>query len=178
MAWKFIDPQLGMPPITATTSLTATVQPKSWKLGDIQKAADPTYGVGEFIYLAGCANTLAGLAVYYDVYTSLTSLGSTSGVLNRGAPMAIAMSANLLGFGGWYQIGGAAIVLKTAVKVDPALATGMNVHLSATAGRVMQTSVASRQVLGARFATAVTVTSTTSTAIVTLARPIMQGRIT
>ena len=178
MAWKFTNSNLGMPAITSTTLLTSTVQPKAWKLGDIQKAVDPTFGGGEFIYLTGCANTVAGLVVYYDTYTSLTALTSTSAVLNRGAPVAVAMSANLATYGGWYQISGAATILKTAVKVDPALATGMNVHLSATAGRVMQTSVASRQVLGARFATAVTVTSTTSTAIVTLNRPIQQGRIT
>ena len=88
------------------------------------------------------------------------------------------MSACLATEYGWYQIGGAATILKTAVKVDPALATGMNVHLSGTAGRVMQTSIASRQVIGARFASATTVTSTTSTAIVTLNRPSQQGRIT
>jgi hypothetical protein len=178
MAWKFVNSSLGMPPITSTTLLTATVQPKAWKLGDIQRAVDPTFGGGEFIYLTGCASTVAGLLVYYDTYTSLTSLTTTSGALNRGHPVAVAMSANLALYGGWYQIGGAATVLKTAVKVDPALATGTNVHLSATAGRVMQTSVASRQVLGARFASAVTVTSTTSTAVVTLNRPMQQGRIT
>lgn len=181
MAFKIIDRGLGYPPITSTILLTSTAkvpQPRVWNLGDIVKAQDPTLGIGEFIYLAGCAGTVAGLAVYYDVATSLTSLATTSGVLNRGQPMAIAMSANLATFGGWYQISGAATVLKTAVKVDPALATGMNVHLSGTAGRVMQTSIASRQMLGARFASAVTVTSTTSTAVITINRPIMQGRLT
>ena len=155
---------------------TSTVQ--NHPLGKIVTAKDPTLGEGEFIYLKGVASTAVGLMVYYDVNTGTTSLTSTSLVLNRGQPVAVAMSANVASQYGWYQIGGASTILKTAVKVDPALATGMNVHLSATAGRVMQTSVASRQVLGARFASATTVTSTTSTAIVTINRPIMQGRIT
>jgi hypothetical protein len=155
---------------------TSTVQ--NHPLGKIVTASDPTLGEGEFIYLKGVANTTVGLMVYYDVNTGTTALTTTSAVLNRGHPVAVAMSANVASQYGWYQIGGAATILKTAVKVDPALATGMNVHLSATAGRVMQTSVASRQVLGARFASATTVTSTTSTAIVTINRPIQQGRIT
>lgn len=182
MAFAFIIPVVGMPAITSTILLTHNgskdSQPKSWKLGDIVKAYDATLGVGEFIYLTGCAGTVAGLLVSYDVATSVTALTSTSGVVGRGQALAVAMSANLATFGGWYQIEGAAVILKTAVKVDPALAAGMNVFLSATAGRIMQTSVASRQVLGARFATTVTVTSTTSTAVVTLNRPQQQGRIT
>jgi hypothetical protein len=62
------------------------------------------------------------------------------------------------------------------VKVDPAGTT--KVYLSATAGRVMQTSVSGRQVLGARWTTLVTVTSTTSTAVAEISRPHQQGQIT
>lgn len=172
MAWVPAEPRLGIQPI-ATTQTT-----QAHPLGTIIRAVDPTLGAGEFIYLLGVANTLAGLMVYYDSNTGITALTSTSGVVNRGQPVAVAMSANVaLGYG-WYQIGGAATVLKTAVKVDPNGALGMNVHLSATAGRIMQTSVPSRQVVGARFAATATVTATTSTAIVTLNRAAMQGRIT
>jgi len=60
--------------------------------------------------------------------------------------------------------------------MDPAGTT--KVYLSATAGRVMQTSVAGRQVIGARWASTTTVTSTTSTAVATLNRPVQQGAIT
>lgn len=182
MAYVFATPALGLPAITSTILLTQTGSkvsaPHVWKLGEIVRAYDATLGGAEFIYLAGCAGTLAGLVVSYDVSTSITALTSTSGVVGRGQPLAVAMAANLAGYGGWYQISGAAVILKTAVKVDPALAAGMNVFLSATAGRVMQTSVASRQVVGARFATTVTVTSTTSTAVVTINRPSQQSRIT
>jgi hypothetical protein len=70
---------------------------------------------------------------------------------------------------GWFQIGGRAVVLKTATKIDPA--STFKVYLSATAGRVMPTSVAGRQILGARFPATATVTTTTSTCVVTLNRP-------
>lgn len=172
MAWVPVDTRLGIQPI-ANTQTT-----KAHDLGTIIRAVDPTLGFGEFIYLLGVVGTLTGLMVYYDSNNGITVLTTTSGVVNRGQPVAVAMSANVASQYGWYQIAGAATVLKTAVKVDPAFGIGMSVHLSATAGRVMQTSVASRQVIGARFAATATVTSTTSTAIVTLNRPTMQGRIT
>jgi len=173
MAYIITSGIAGMQPI-ATTS---TVQ--NHPIGTIVRATDPTYGEGEFIYLKGVTGTLPGLVVGYGDSTGLTALTSTSGVVNRGQPLAVAMSANVGSQWGWYQVSGAAVILKTAVKVDPALATvGMNVHLSATAGRVMQTSAASRQVVGARFAAVTTVTSTTSTAIVTINRPVQQGKFT
>lgn len=161
----------GMQPI-ATNSAT-----RNHPIGKIVTAVDPTYGEGEFIYLKGVVGTVAGLMVGYGDTTGLTALTSTSGFVNRGQPLAVAMAATVAGEYGWYQISGAAVILKTAVKVDPVLANvGMNVHLSATAGRVMQTSAAARQVVGARFAAATTVTSTTSTAVVTLNRPVQQGK--
>jgi hypothetical protein len=66
------------------------------------------------------------------------------------------MSANVASQWGWYQIAGDATIKKTAVKVDPAGTT--KVYLSGTSGRVMQTSVAGRMVIGARWITATTVT--------------------
>ena len=164
MVWRISDPEIGVQPI-ATTS---TVQ--NHGIGKIVNAKDPTYGHGEFIYLLGVANTLAGLVVVYDAVTGKTGLGSTSGVVDGGGPVAVAMSANVAAQWGWYQIGGNAVVLKTATKLDPATPT-VKVYLSATAGRVMPTSVAGRQVIGARFSTLATVTTTTSTCIVTLNRP-------
>lgn len=166
MAWIISTPQIGFQPI-ANTETT-----KKHDFGTIVKAKDPTYGEAEFIYLLGVVGTLAGLLVTYVVNTGVTALATTSGIVTGGAPVALAMSANVAAQYGWYMISGDGIVLKTAVKFDPASATlGNHVYLSATAGRIMQTSVAGRQVLGARFAATATVTSTTSTAIVTLNRP-------
>lgn len=162
MAWIPIEARLGVQPI-ATTQTT-----QAHDLGTIISARDPTYGHGEFIYLLGLAGTLAGLTVTYSSRTGVTALGTTSGVVEGGAPVAVAMSANVASQYGWYQIEGDAVVLKTAVAITPAT---VKVYLSATAGRLMPTSVAGRQVVGARWAHTTTVTSTTSTAIVTLNRP-------
>jgi hypothetical protein len=178
MAYVFATPNVGMPPIgSALASSAVAGRSTPWKIGDIERAVDPTYGGAEVIYLQGCVGTAAGLGVTYNAQTGATTLLSTSGTTERGAPVAFATGAtNLTTLYGWYVIDGAAVILKTAVKVDPA--STLNVHISATAGRIMQTSVAGRQIVGARFATAVTVTSTTSTAVVTLNRPHVQSKIT
>lgn len=170
MTFRISTPVAGYQPI-ADTSTT-----KKHPYGTIVAAVDPTYGAGEFIYLKGVANTVVGSIVTYVASTGATVLGTTSGVVNGGAPVAVAMSANVASQYGWYQIAGDAVIKKTAVKVDPAGTT--KVYLSATAGRVMQTSVAGRQIIGARWITATTVTSTTSTAVATLNRPVQQGAIT
>lgn len=165
MAWVPAENRLGIQPI-ANTSTTA-----SHPIGTIIRAVDPTYGHGEFIYLKGGASVAAGLVVYYTDNTAADSvkLTTTSGVVDGGSSLAVAMAATTALLYGWFQIGGQAIVLKTATKIDPA--TTFKVYLSATAGRVMPTSVAGRQILGARFPAVTTVTTTTSTCIVTLNRP-------
>lgn len=171
MAYFTSENELGLQPIAAFSST------QNHPLGKIVRAIDPTLGAGEFIYLKGVASTVVGSIVTYVASTGVTALSTTSGVVNGGAPLAVAMSANIVATTfGWYQISGDAVIKKTAVKVDPAGTT--KVYLSATAGRVMQTSVAGRQVIGARWITATTVTSTTSTAIATLNRPVQQGAIT
>lgn len=170
MAFIITNGVAGSQPIATTSTV------KNHPVGKIVTAVDPTLGEGEFIYLKGVVGTIVGLVVTYVASTGATVLSLTSGVVNGGAPLAVAMSANVASQWGWYQIAGDATIKKTAVKVDPAGTT--KVYLSATSGRVMQTSVASRQVLGARWISATTVTSTTSTAIATINRPIMQGAIT
>lgn len=162
MAFTITTQLLGAQPI-AETSTT-----RRHPLGTIVEGTDPTLGAGEFIYLLGLAGTVAGLGVTYTARTGVTALGTTSGVVEGGAPFAVAMSANVANQYGWYQIGGDTTVLKTAVAITPAT---VKVYLSATAGRLMPTSVAGRQILGARWGHVTTVTSTTSTAIITLNRP-------
>lgn len=164
MAYVIATPNLGFT-LIGTIDLTAKVP-----IGTIVRAVDPTYGSGEFIYLKGLVGTVAGLVVGYDNVTGITYLGTTSGVVDGGSPLAVATAATVASTWGWYQISGNAVVLKTATKLDPATPT-VKVYLSATAGRVMPTSVAGRQIIGARFSTAATVTTTTSTCIVTLNRP-------
>jgi len=79
-------------------------------LGLISQASDPTYGVGEFIYLKGVASTVVGSIVNYDD-TFQTAL-DTAAVTGPSRPLAIAMSANVANQYGWYQISGLAIATK------------------------------------------------------------------
>lgn len=165
MAWVPVDTRLGVQPI-ANTSTT-----KQHDIGTIIRAVDPTLGFGEFIYLKGSAGVVAGLMCYYTDNAAADSvkLTTTSGVVDGGSDLCVAMAATTAALYGWFQITGQATVLKTATKIDPA--STFKVYLSATAGRVMPTSVAGRQVIGARFPAVTTVTTTTSTCIVTLNRP-------
>jgi hypothetical protein len=100
MAFQITSQSIGFQPI-ATTSTT-----KNHPLGTIVTAVDPTYGVGEFIYLRGIGSTTVGALVTYNV-GFLTALGTSAvGVSN---PFAVAMSANVADSYGWYQIGGLAV---------------------------------------------------------------------
>ncbi len=164
----FTSDRPGCQPI-ATTS-TEQKHP----LGTIVKGVDPTLGEGEFIYLLGVANTVVGLAVTYNATTYQTTL--LANTANLSAPVAWPMSANVASQYGWYQIGGLTKALKTAVKADPAVA-GNRIYISATTGRVMQTSTAGKQILGAMRANLTTVTSTTSLVTLLINRPHCQGQI-
>jgi hypothetical protein len=169
MAFTITDPVIGYPIITDTGTV------KKIPLGTVVRATDPTYGAGEFIYLLGVANTVAGLAVSYNATTFQTTvLASTA---NLACPVAWAMSANVASQYGWYQIEGLIPALKTAVKADPAV-NAQRIYISATIGRVMQTSVAGKCLMGAARANLTTVTSTTSTVVLSINRPHVQGPIT
>ena len=152
----------------ADTSTTAQ-QP----LGTIVSGWDPTYGFGEFIYLLGVANTTIGTIVTYNATTFQTAIPlRTAG--NVGAPVAVAMSANVASSFGWYQVEGNAVVKKDAVQILKQVA----LYLGANAGRVKSVASSGTQILGARSANLASVTSTTSTIVVTLSRPHLQGQIT
>jgi len=165
MAYLFVDPRIGAQPI-AETSTTAR-----HALGTIVRAKDPDYGEGEFIYLLGVANTVVGLAATYGPSTYQTTLMPNTA--NLGEPVAWAMSANVASQYGWYQIGGVAVAKKTNVSWEPNKA----VFISGTAGRVMDTVASGKQVLGARSANVATVTTTTSTVLLHINRPHLQGQV-
>lgn len=166
MTYVPVENQLGIQPI-ATTSTTA-----NHALGKIVRADDPTFGEGEFIYLLGVASTVVGSTVTYNATTYQTTLSPNTA--NNEGPQAVAMSANGAAAYGWYQIGGLAVVKKTAVQVLP----GAKIYQSGTAGRWMPTSASGKQILGARAANLTTVTSTVSTITVLVNRPSAQGQIT
>jgi hypothetical protein len=174
-----VEARFGVQPIAFTNAANTALQSgqspfanQEHPLGTIIRAYDPTFGEGEFIYLLGVVNTVVGLLVRYDATTFQTTiLPSTA---NLDVPVAVAMSANVAGNWGWYQIAGIATVLKTAVQVTPQ----QKVYISGTAGRVFVTSTSGKEIMGARTANLTTVTSTTSTVALLINRPFAQGQIT
>jgi len=183
MAYTFVEAQSGLLQIANTDSgvtspsgvssgsTTAIPTPPN-VLGKIVRADDPTYGEGEFILLLGVAGTEIGSVVKYNATTYQTVLVTNTAV--QDVPVAVAMSANLAGTFGWYQISGNAVIKKTAVAVTPQV----TVFLSATAGRVKVLASAGLQVVAARSANLTTIAATVSTVTVTINRPHLQSQIT
>lgn len=165
-SWIPVTNRPGIQPI-ADTSTTAQMP-----LGSIVHARHETYGMGEFIYLLGVANTVVGLAVSYNAETYQTTLLPSTA--NLGTPVAVAMSANVASQYGWYQIEGLAVMKKTAVTCTPQ----GKIYISGTAGRIFITSTSGKQIIGAKAANLTTITSTTSTLVVLISRPVAQGQIT
>ena len=155
----------GAQPIEDTS--TTAVHPLGFKI----RANNDTYGCGEFIYLLGVASTVVGNLVTWNALTCQTTLAPDT--VNLGQQVAVAMSANVASQYGWYQIYGAAVIKKPAAKALPNNA----VFMSTTAGRVSTTINTSTQILGARTANSATITTTTSTVVVSICYPFIQGQI-
>jgi len=178
MAYTFDEPRIGMLQIAVTDAGVTMANGSSAiptppnTLGQVCRAFDPTYGEGEFIMLVGVASTVVGTLVAYNATTYQTAF--TPNTAGTGTPVAVAMSACTAGLFGWYQIGGLAVINKTATQVT----AGVPVYQSATTGSIMPTAATGRQILGARSANLATVTTTTATLIVSINRPHLQGQIT
>jgi hypothetical protein len=151
--------------------IEATSTTKKHDLGTLVRAVDPTYGVGEFIYLLGVASTIVGSAVSYSPSTYQTALAPVGDSVPR--PIAFAMSANVAGQFGWYQIGGTATAAKAATiccVVGAAVAV-------ATIGLVRKT-LSLKEVVGAVVAATASAKTGVITVLLSVQRPTMQGRIT
>lgn len=121
----------------ADTSTTA-----KHALGTIVRAKDPTYGVGEFIYLKGVGSTVVGSIVNYDD-TWQTAL-DTAAVSGPSRPLAIAMSANVADYYGWYQISGMATAKKAnsvSFADGAGLGSGSGLAVAVATGTVIQGAV-------------------------------------
>lgn len=162
-SWRPTVSNIGIQPIEDTSTT------QNHDLGMVVTARHDTYGEGEFVYLKGVASTVAGNTVQYDPVNATTTLSPNTA--NLAAPLAIAMSANVASQWGWYQVGGAAVIKKTAVKVSPNVA----LYQSATTGRLMSTAASGKQILGCRSINAATVASATSTITAIINRPHFQG---
>ena len=64
-------------------------------LGEIQQAADPTFGTGEFIYLKGVAATIVGSGVTWDS-AFLTALAPVGANLPQSWAVAMAPTLSLI----------------------------------------------------------------------------------
>lgn len=172
---------LGYPWVSSTVNPLPSV-PIEQMFGQIASAQNsdaPTSGGGggEFIFLRVPASTTitAGLlynwgdaASPYDVTALPTSSGTTT---TSGAPVAVAVNAVTSSTSvqaTWFQVQGVCTVLKDAVKMAP----GAPVYFSkSAAGRVRVIGSAFYGIIGMRSATASTITTTTSSALMYLNRP-------
>ena len=145
MAFKHTSGRIGLQAIDETSTT------KNHELGLICIADDPTYGSGEFIYLSGVASTVVGswVTVHEDDFSTTLLAANDIG------RVAVAMSANVAGSYGWYQISGKAVGKAAASYADNGL-----VYATATAGTIDDAVVAGDRVKKAIGASAVDTPST------------------
>jgi hypothetical protein len=132
-------------------------------LGTIVRAQDPTYGVGEFIYLLGVASTVVGSVVVIDAGVFGTTLASA----NAKGQIGVAMSINVASQYGWYQISGFGVA-----KVLTGFADGGLCYLTSTAGSVDDAAVTGDLVHG-MVGTSAIGTPSAGLAQVSMSRPIV-----
>jgi hypothetical protein len=142
---------------------------KIYELGTIFRGKDPSLGGGEFIYLLGVANTVVGSVVTWAVASHQTTLAPIGTSLPR--PIAFAMSANIGGQYGWYQISGMATAAKASATT---FAAGAAVGVAAIG--LVAGSAATQEISGAIAAAAALNGETTC--LLHVDRPRQQGRIT
>lgn len=168
MAYTPTTPEMGVQPV----ALNSTTQ--NHPLGTIIQGYDPTYGNGEFIYLKGVASTVVGSVVTYNGVSSGTPTWQTTlapSTAGLAQPLAVAMSANVAGQFGWYQIAGNAVAATNGT-----LAAGPAAVYLAGSGQLTSTQANGKQVLNAQNVTA-TGTPASGLAVVEINRPFAQGQI-
>lgn len=143
-------------------------------VGTIARFFDETQGEGEFVYLPGVADTVAGDIVDYDLTpgAEATVRHTNATASNKGSSVAFATAATVAGKYGWYQIGGVAIANVLAGFADNGVIFG-----TATAGSVDDAADAGDQILNARGVSAIG-TPASGQAYVQINRPFTQGQIT
>ncbi len=140
-------------------------------LGRIVTAEDPTYGVGEFIYLKGVASTTVGSIVNYRTTSYQTALGYVGE--NVPSPMAVSMSANVASQFGFYQISGIAVVSKACTV---SFAAGAKIAVGSSSGLGVAT-LSGQEIMGAVVSAVASATAGRTTVQVVLNRPHNQGRV-
>lgn len=144
-------------------AITDTSTTQNHPLGQIVQARDIStgaYGVGEFVYAKGVANTVAGswATLNHDGTTTLCAAGAVG-------PVGVAMSANVANQYGWYQING-----KADVKTVTASGTlGTDLYIGSTAGEAKGTTQAGDRIWNVKLSS--TATTTLGTAVAQIQRP-------
>lgn len=138
--WVSTDQKMGVGDLTVVG--TTLLHP----LGTRIKAEDKgttAYGIGEFIYLEGVANTVRGDLAY------ITADFATVLVVARSiGDLAVALAANNAAASyGWYQIFG-----KGVVRSDSSITDDAPLYIDGTAGRCDDTVVAGDAIQGMRAA--------------------------
>jgi hypothetical protein len=181
MAFTITDHEAGFLPIgvidtgvltasSVSSGSTTTIPTPPAVPGQVVKAFDPTYGMGEFILLKGVASTAVGSLVIFNTTSYTTTLCPVTA--NLGSPVAVSMTANTSSSNwSYYQIEGVAVVAKST-----GLGLATNVALGVNSIGKVGTSASGKQILGAR--TANSTVSATTTVQVIINRPHLQGRIT
>lgn len=137
-------------------------------VGTIVRGFDSTNGAGEFIYLPGNASLAVGSLVTWNPIDKTTTLVPSTAKL--GYPVAASMTANTTTTSySWFQIAGAAAILKTAV----AVAKGSRIAISGTTGSIFGASTAGKFVNNAIAANSTA--SAATFAKVLLNRPFMEN---
>ena len=163
MAWYPINGGIGVQDIA--TKSTTQYHP----LGQIIQAKDPTYGVGEFIYLKGVGSTAVGSWVGYNGVTGATVLATANG----NYPLAVSMTTNTTTASyAWYQISGVA----QALGLTSITHTTGFLWLTGTAGSVDDASVIGDAIVNARKTTTVHVVGTFLDTY-NIARPFSTNRV-
>lgn len=145
-------------------ALTETSTVQNHPVGTIVKGSDPTYGIGEFIYLKGVASTVVGDCVVWD-----NAFATTRAVAASRGPVGISLSANVANQWGWYQISGLAVAKAATV------ASGAACQTSGTAGTIDDTTAVGQFIDGMTTKTA-DGTPSAGFAIVAMSRPCCTGR--
>lgn len=185
MTFSFSATTMGCPDVTQLTTIAPGVtnlpgivlEPQ---LGEIRSAYDAVNKIwAEFIYLSiPISQTYAvGNIIQWTAGFTTALLPALATSKNTSAPLAVcivAVASSTSVQYGWFQLSGQAVVLKTAVTVSP----NSIIFASGTTGRFKVLTSAGGQILGARTFNAATITSTTSTVLVFIDRPAMQGQIT
>lgn len=184
MTYSWQGVTMGAPDITTVTTIAPGVAnlPSNVlepQLGEIRMGWDSTYGSAEFIYLKIPASTAitAGLLYQWTAGYTVAVLPVLATSKNTGHQVAVgtvAVASNTSVQYGWFQISGQCLVYKTAVAMSPDAV----VYASGTAGRIKALTSAGGQITGMRVSSVASVTSTTSTVLVYMNRPAMQGQIT